>query len=320
MLLGTRYRIEAALASGAMGAVWRARDERLHGRLCAVKSLLLEPSTPEDERERIAWFQREMAMLSQLNHPAICNILDVVSEPGNIHHMVMEFVDGKTLAQHVAERGNPGIDEATVLTWARELTDALAYLHAHVPPVIFRDLKPSNVMLRPDGHLTLIDFGIARFREAATGTAIGTGGYAAPEQYQGLASPQSDVFALSATLHHLLTGRNPQLCPPFTFPLVRVLAPAVSVACEAAIERALTMRPADRYASVTEFLHAIEGGVPAPVPAPSAGQQPAAPLRSALPHYDPATQRVLQRHSPRAVSRSSASIQSVHWAPFPPTT
>ncbi len=319
MLLGTRYRIEAPLACGAMGAVWRARDERLHGRLCAVKSLLLEPSTPEDEREHLAWFQREMAVLSQLSHPSICNILDVVSERGTTHHMVMEFVEGKTLAQEVAEHGSPGMNESTVLPWARELADALAYLHAHVPQVIFRDLKPANVMLRPDGHLTLIDFGIARFRQAVTGTAIGTGGYAAPEQYQGLALPQSDIYGLSATLHHVLTGRNPQLYPPFTFPLVRNLAPAVSATVEAAIARALCMRPADRFTSVTEFWRALDSGVQAPVSARHAGQHLAAASASAPSYEDPAAQRVLQRRSSRAGGRSS-SIYSVQWAPLPPST
>ena len=261
-LIGGRYRIQAPLATGSMGAVWRATDERLHGRLCAVKCVLLGGSTADEAAERRDWFIREATVLAQLHHPSICDIRDLVTEDG-IQYMIMDYVEGHTLAQELADHGNPGLPEATVVTWAATLCEALAYLHAQTPPIIFRDLKPQNVMLRTDGRLTLIDFGIARFKDSHAGTAIGTGGYAPPEQYQGLATARSDIYGLAATLHHLLTGRDPSVEQPFTFPPVRPLIPSVSRHVDAALQRALSMRPDDRYATAGEFLHALQSAKPA---------------------------------------------------------
>ena len=263
-LIGGRYRTEALVAAGAMGEVWRGRDEHLPGRPCAIKAVRLGGVTVEERHALDTWFARESAVLSSLHHPAICDIRDAV-EDADAHYLIMELIDGRTLADELAARGAPGLPEMEVLAWAATLCDALAYLHGHTPPVIFRDLKPQNIMRRPDGRAVLIDFGIARVATGPLGgTAIGTGGYAPPEQYQGLADAQSDVYGLAATLHHLLTGRDPALHPPFSFPPARSLVPALTPHVEAALARALSLDPVARFPSTAAFAAAATLAAPPP--------------------------------------------------------
>jgi serine/threonine protein kinase len=266
-LVGGRYRAEAPLARGAMGEVWRGRDERLQGRLCAIKTVHFAGATPEERDERRTWFAREAEVLARLHHPAICDIRDTIVT-GDTQYLILELVEGQTLGAELAARGRPGLPESEVLGWAATLCDALGYLHRQSPPIIFRDLKPQNIMRRPDGRVALIDFGLARAVAQRGGTAIGTGGYAPPEQYQGLADARSDEYALAATLHHLLTGRDPTGEPPFSFPPARAVVPAVSRHVEAALARALSMAPADRFATVEEF----GAGLATPPPARPAGR------------------------------------------------
>ena len=137
---------------------------------------------------------------------------------------------------------------------ARQLCDVLSYLHGLVPPIIYRDMKPSNVMLNSNGRVVLVDFGIARlFKAARKGTMIGTLGFAPPEQYQGLVDPRSDIYSLGATLHYVLTGRDPEKFPPFSFPPVRELRPAVSSNLAGAIDAALAYEMDGRPARIQEF-------------------------------------------------------------------
>jgi hypothetical protein len=231
----------------------------------------------ENASEARAHFERECEVLASLQHPAICQILDVLVE-GDQRYLVMEFIDGVTLASELAVRGKPGLPEAEVLCWAETLVDVLTYLHEYTDelgvrrPIIFRDLKPLNVMLRKEGGIALIDFGIARPMATSGGTAIGTGGYAPPEQYQGQAEPRSDQYALAATLHHLLTGRDPTVARPFDFPAVSDLVPDINPRIDAALARALSMRVADRFPSVSAFGDALLGLQPGPAgPADSLG-------------------------------------------------
>jgi serine/threonine protein kinase len=247
-----------------MGEVWRARDERLHGRACAIKIVRPGGATPEQRTERLAWFAREAEVLAQLRHPAICDIRDVVAS-GDTPYLILELIEGRTLDAELAARGGPGLPEPEVLAWAATLCDALGYLHGHSPPIIFRDIKPQNIMHSRDGRVVLIDFGLARAVTAAAGTAIGTGGYAPPEQYQGLADARSDEYALAATLHHLLTGRDPALEPPFHFPPIRTLVPALNERVEAALARALRLDAAERFPTVQEFGAALRGAAPVSV-------------------------------------------------------
>src|SRR5208282_1235243 len=168
-------------------------------------------------------------------------------------YLVMEYVAGRNLEEELAVRGEP-LPEGLVIDIARQLCDVLAYLHDLTPPVIYRDMKPSNVMLTEKGRVVLVDFGIARlFKAARKGTMIGTLGFAPPEQYQGIADPRSDIYSLGATLHYVLTGRDPEKFPPFSFPPVRELRPDISRNLAGAIDRALAYEMAGRPTTIGEF-------------------------------------------------------------------
>ncbi|HWE60436.1 MAG TPA: protein kinase, partial [Chloroflexota bacterium] len=254
-MLEGRYRLLTRLGHGSFGEVWRGVDERVN-RPCAIKQVLLGGATPQEQAERLDTFQREVQMLAALKHEYICDIRDWFEDQG-AGYLVLELIDGRTLAVEMAARGSPGLPEAEVLGWALQLADALGYLHAQAPPIIFRDIKPENVILRPDGRLALIDFGIARPAIIAGGTLIGTPGYAPVEQYKGAAEPRSDQYALAATLHYLLTGDDPTKRSTFLFPPVCSLVPSITLHVSAAIERALSVQIDDRFDSVAEFTAAL---------------------------------------------------------------
>ena len=258
-ILHGRYRVGRALASGAMGAVYRAEDLQLGGQPRALKELLQHWGTPEERAEAESWFLREGVTLKSLQHPAIPLVHDIFSE-GQRHYLVMDLVEGRSLEQVLVEEGRPSLPQDRVLDWAEQVLDVLSYLHSRPDPLIFRDLKPANLMLTPQGNIRLIDFGIARvLTREAQGTAIGTPGYAPPEQYQGLAEPASDLYALGATMHHLLTGRDPRKHRPFDFPPVRTLAPEVSPAVAAAIDRSLALDPRARQGTAADLRKALRG-------------------------------------------------------------
>ncbi len=258
-VLSGRYRIVEALAAGSMGAVYRAEDMRIGGRPRALKELLQNWGTPRERVEAETWFQREGETLMSLQHPAIPQIHDTFSE-GMRHYLVMDYVEGRSLEQVMLDEGTPGLPERQVVGWADQVLEVLSYLHGRTDPLIFRDLKPANLMLTPQGQVRLIDFGIARvFTQQSQGTAIGTPGYAPPEQYQGLAEPASDLYALGATMHHLLTGRDPRKNRPFDFPPVGTLAPAISPMVASAIDRSLVLDPRGRHGTAADMrrvLHA----------------------------------------------------------------
>jgi eukaryotic-like serine/threonine-protein kinase len=261
MLVG-RYRIINALASGAMGAVYRAEDTRLAGKHRALKELLQNWSTAAEQSEAEIWFRREGETLMSLQHPAIPFVHDTFSE-GKRHYLVMDLVEGRSLEQVLIEEGRPGLSESRVLPWAEQVLDVLSYLHGRPDPLIFRDLKPANLMLTPQDQIRLIDFGIARaITRQAQGTAIGTPGYAPPEQYQGLAEPASDLYALGATMHHLLSGRDPRKHRPFDFPPIRTIAPDVSPSVAAAIDRSLSLDPRARLGTAAEMRKALRATAP----------------------------------------------------------
>ena len=251
-VLQGRYAIERLLGGGGMGMVYLARDQRLANRPCAIKEMVDHFIDQEQRIEANEYFAREADTLAQLKHQAIPAITDRF-ELANRHYLVMEYVEGRNLEEELAARGEP-LPEGLVIDIARQLCDVLAYLHGLVPPIIYRDMKPSNVMLKPKGRVVLVDFGIARlFKAARKGTMIGTLGFAPPEQYQGLVDPRSDIYSLGATLHYVLTGRDPEKFPPFSFPPVRELRPAVSSNLAGAIDAALAYEVDGRPARVQEF-------------------------------------------------------------------
>src|SRR3984957_16159332 len=251
-LLAGRYLVEKMLGGGGMGGVYLARDQRLTNRPCAIKEMVDHFIDPQQRLEANDYFAREADTLAQLKHQAIPAITDRF-ELANRHYLVMEYVEGRNLEEELAVRGEP-LPEGLVIDIARQLCDVLIYLHGLVPPIIYRDMKPSNVMLNSNGRVVLVDFGIARlFKAARKGTMIGTLGFAPPEQYQGLVDPRSDIYSLGATLHYVLTGRDPEKFPPFSFPPVRDLRPGVSSNLAGAIDAALAYEMDGRPARIQEF-------------------------------------------------------------------
>jgi serine/threonine protein kinase len=254
-----RYRIEKAVAKGGMGAVYKAFDQHFK-RACAVKEMLDNFSNEEEREQSLQWFEREAHMLLDLHHAAIPKVFDFFAENGH-NYLVMEFVDGKTLAEVLEQEGQPrGLPEARVRSWAAQMCSVLAYLHGQNPPVIFRDLKPSNIMVTSDDKVKLIDFGIARsFQGGRQATVIMTLGYAPPEQLEGKPVPKSDIYALGATLHRLLTRHEATNNKPsiFDFPTIRSLRPEVSPQFDMIIGRALQKDPNARWTSAGEMEQAI---------------------------------------------------------------
>lgn len=261
-VLQGRYEIIRTVGIGGMGAVYQARDKRFTKviRVCAIKEMINSAPAPQLRELAIKNFEREANILATLNHPAIPKIFDCFSE-GNRSYLVLEFIEGQDL-ESLLQRTESFLPEEQVISWAIQICDVLSYIHNHKPnPIIFRDLKPSNIMLNNQDRIVLIDFGIAKvFQAGQKGTMIGTEGYSPPEQYKGIADPRGDIYALGATMHHLLTKRDPRLEAPFTFHECppRSLNPGVSEQLEAVVMKALQYDIKDRYASAEEMKVALQ--------------------------------------------------------------
>jgi len=260
-LLQGRYRILEILGSGGMSTVYKAQDLRFPhvARLCAIKEMNNSALDPRLRQQALANFEREAGLLATLSHPAIPQVYDYFTE-GEHSYLVMEFIPGKDLEALLEEmEGFP--TEEQVVQWALQICEVLSYLHNHRPhPVVFRDLKPSNIMIDDQGRVRLVDFGIAKvFQTSRRGTMVGTEGYAPPEQYRGIAGPRGDIYALGATLHHLLTKQDPRLEPPFSFHErpIQAVNPLVSDELVAIINRALEYEASRRFASVEEMRRAL---------------------------------------------------------------
>jgi serine/threonine protein kinase len=278
-IVGGRYRVVKPLGGGGMKMVYLAEDLRLAARPSALAEMVDSFTSPEMQKRAIAAFQREADMLAQLSNEHIPRVFDRFSEQ-NRHYLVMEFIDGITLEQKLNEAGGK-LPEQQVVEIALQICDTLQYLHNLEPPVIYRDLKPSNVMLAIYGQVKLIDFGIARlFQPQSNATMIGTQGYAPPEQYRGKAEFRSDLYALGATMHHALSGRDPAVEPPFSFPPLRSVCPAVTPELAELVDQSLqydvVLRIADAIAFKSRLLSVQSGdgadhASPAAKPAPSQG-------------------------------------------------
>ncbi|RME45868.1 MAG: serine/threonine protein kinase, partial [Caldilineae bacterium] len=271
-ILQNRYEILRILGTGGMGFVYLARDLNFAKaqRLCAIKEMISTTHDPTFRRLSLSNFEREANTLASIEHPAIVKIYDYFTE-GNRSYLVMQYVQGKNLEEIVNELDTGEfLSEERVLKWGIQICDILHYLHTSETPIVYRDLKPPNLILKKerDGteRIILIDFGIAKaFQEGQKGTMMGTEGYSPPEQYRGIASPQGDVYALGATLHHILTKRDPKLEPPFTFheALPRQFNPEISELTEQVIMKALSYEAKDRFASAAEMKAALQNALAA---------------------------------------------------------
>jgi outer membrane protein assembly factor BamB len=261
-VLQGRYRITGVIGVGGMGSVYQARDLRFPNvtRHVAVKEMLNLTSDQSMREMTLRTFERESDMLASLSHPAVPEIYDYFSNRDRAY-LVMEYINGRDL-EAIINSVADFVPTDTVLQWTIELCDVLGYLHQHQPePIIFRDVKPSNIMIDQHGRMRLVDFGIAKtFQVGQKGTMIGTEGYCAPEQYRGEASPASDVYGIGATIHHILTRRDPRLEPPFSFAErpIREVNPGVSPDFEAVVMKSLAFEGGERYANAAVMKEALD--------------------------------------------------------------
>ena len=253
-ILNNRYIIIKKIGQGGMAAVYQATDSHLPGAVWAIKEMsdAALPS-PEEREYAVQTFQREAQLLRTLNHPNLPRVTDFFAQGGK-QYLVMEFVPGQTLDKMLSTHGGP-YTEVEAVDWGIQLCDVLDYLHNQNPPIIFRDLKPGNIMLTPQGQIKLIDFGIVRFFKAGKTKdtqALGTPGFFAPEATSGQTDPRSDIYSLCVTLHQLLT-----YCDPanrmFALPPARSLNPAVSAGMESVLQRGLQMQREMRWANMREM-------------------------------------------------------------------
>ncbi|MEW5942048.1 MAG: serine/threonine-protein kinase, partial [Chloroflexota bacterium] len=228
-------------------------------KLVAVKEMINMAPDPLVRQTIVQNFEREANLLATLSHPSIPRIYDYFSQDDR-SYLVLEFIHGKDLEAIISD-ADGFLPEDQVMTWGIQLCDVLAYLHSHKPdPIIFRDMKPSNVMINNNSDVILVDFGIAKkFQVGVKGTMIGTEGYSPPEQYRGEATHLADLYALGATLHHALTRRDPRLEPPFSFNErpIRKINPAVSAELETVVNTALQYNPEERFPSAGDMKEAL---------------------------------------------------------------
>lgn len=255
-LVDGKYKILNKVGQGGMSVVYLAMNEKAN-KQWAVK---------EVRKDGVRDFEivkqglvAETDILKKLSHPNLPSIIDVIDTEESFI-IIMDYIQGNSLNKALEEFGAQ--PQENVIAWAKQLTDVLGYLHSRTPAIIYRDMKPANVMLKPDGNVTLIDFGTAReYKEKnlADTTCLGTVGYAAPEQFGGMGQTdaRTDIYCLGATLYHLVTGMNP--CePPYEIKPIRQINPSLSAGLERIILKCTQRDPNDRYQSAAELMFALE--------------------------------------------------------------
>ncbi len=273
-ILRERYKILRFISQGGMGSIYQAEDLRLEGRLCAVKEVRLDPSLPSETLQQTrAQFQREANVLARLDHPNLPKVSDIFSEADR-DYLVMDFVPGKDLRTLMAETRQRGefLPEREVLAWASQIAEALNYLHGQEPPILHRDVKPSNLKLTPNGVVKLVDFGLVKILapDDATITIVqgrGTALYTPLEQYggdTGRTDVRSDIYAFGATLYHLLTNEPPLearelFLQPEGLPPLQQFNPQISPRTQRAVMWAMSLHPDDRPTSIDLMKEALLG-------------------------------------------------------------
>ena len=253
-VIAGRYQVIRLVGQGGMSNLYLAYDRKYSNATVVVKEMTASYSDPKEQQMAVDLFHREAKLLASLKHRHIPRVFDYFQFAGK-YYLSMEFIDGEDLAVRLESKPGP-LEETQVLEWGEQIATVLFYLHKHDPPIVFRDVKPSNIMITEKG-IKLIDFGIARhFDQAKKGDTmrIGSPGYAPPEQYAAQTDPRSDIYALGVTLHHALTGRDPTATnTPFLVPPAKALNPKLSEATAAMLARATQIDPADRYQNVLEL-------------------------------------------------------------------
>ena len=255
-LIDGKYRVLRKCGQGGMSVVYMAINERAN-KTWAIKEIRKDGT--QDYEVVKQGLIVETDLLKRLNHPHLPSIVDVIDGDGSFL-IVMDFIEGNTLSDILKESGAQS--QENVIDWAKQLCDVLGYLHSRNPAIIYRDMKPSNVMLKPDGNVVLFDFGTAREYKSQNledTVCLGTRGYAAPEQYggHGQTDARTDIYCLGATMYHLLTGHNPGE-PPYEMYPIRHWNPALSAGLEAIILKCTQKNPIDRYQSCAELLYALD--------------------------------------------------------------
>lgn len=266
-VLNNRYEIVRKIGGGGMGAVYLASDKNLGGVLRAVKEMVQSYIEETQQDKAVADFKRESMLLTSLEHPAIPTIFDYFFDETECRfYLVMKYISGGDLASRLRSANEGKIDEQVVTEWGIQVADVLDYLHNHEPPIVYRDLKPANIMIDGNsGRIMLIDFGIARWvnKEEKGVTAVGTMGYAPPELFSGNVEARSDIYSLGSTMFHLLTGADPQSNPLLIFdfqknPRPRQINPQLSDQIERILMRSVEYNSDRRFASAAEMRRALE--------------------------------------------------------------
>ncbi|HEX8772362.1 MAG TPA: protein kinase [Pyrinomonadaceae bacterium] len=261
-VLNGRYEIVRRIGGGGMGAVYLAKDRNLGDAPRAVKEMIESHIDSSQHDKAINDFKRESLLLTSLEHSSIPTIYDYFYDDGaGRFYLVMKYISGGDIAARLRNAPGGRIDERTVTTWAIQVADVLDYLHSQPKQIIYRDLKPANLMIDGNsGRVMLIDFGIARWvtKQEKGVTAVGTMGYAPPELFSGKVEPRSDLYSLGATMFHLLTGSDPQDNPLLIFdftknPRPRQINPALTVEMERILMRAVEHKPEARFRSAAEM-------------------------------------------------------------------
>jgi serine/threonine protein kinase/tetratricopeptide (TPR) repeat protein len=289
-ILDAKFKIVQVLGEGGMGTVYKVEQVGKPGYFRAVKELLINPNTTEEERKSaIERFDKEIDLLFNLKHPRIPSLILSFQERGN-YYFVMEFVPGRTLEKLLEDSRGP-LDEEQVIKWMMQVCEALSYIHSRTPPIVLRDLKPGNIMVAPDGNVQLIDFGIARRFDPNKRTNtenLGTISYASPEHLGSITAPgqkrsaqnpgklvqtdaRSDIYSLGATMYHLLTNQEPEpiQTPPSGSilaknPRLRTVQVGNRVVCpvEQVIIKAMQQEPANRFQSADAMRMALQHCLP----------------------------------------------------------
>src|SRR6266436_3762564 len=320
-LLKQRYRIINPVGQGGFGAVYKAADLQFGNRLVAIKEMSQSSLSSQELVEATEAFKREALLLAGLTHPNLPRIYEQFTDMGR-WYLVMDFIEGETLEEHLDKLKDGKLPVEKVLEIGIQLCNVLEYLHMRQPPFIFRDLKPANVMLTIHGHVYLIDFGIARhFKpgQAKDTTALGSTGYAAPEQYgKAQTTPRADIYALGATLHQLLSGKDPS-DTPFQFASLQLLSHPVLARLEKLILQMVQMDASKRPANIavikqelqsiaTQQLigktNPLQGGIPLAYRPPAL---PRVSKQATLPKPQKTTRHICTGHTSR--------VTAVTWSP-----